>query len=256
MNNESLFKSIAPALKDKVIFTLKGVDANKELLKNSPHILINDMAYTYRIFIEKNDDGISTIPITNEIMKLMQLDLKSLHALAQQNTPNILPAKFRSMNSVIFELMGIDENDPAAKIMDLRESEKFFILSNNENVNGAAAIFYPGQLDLIMKEVKNEFYVLPSSTHEVLIVPKSENISSYKELEKMVKEVNNTEVLPEEILSYNVYEYNGNSKELLLAKDSEKQVESSLIQGKSTFDKMIESQHPSMDLDVDAGYDM
>ena len=61
-----------------------------------------------------------------------------------------------------------------------------------------------------------DFYILPSSTHEVLIVPKDEMVD-LKELEKMVQSVNQEMVAAEEFLSDHVYEYDAQSHELSIA---------------------------------------
>ena len=52
----------------------------------------------------------------------------------------------------------------------------------------------------------DKFYILPSSVHEVIIV--SPQIAmNIEALREMVNSVNATEVSPDEVLSYNVYEY-------------------------------------------------
>ena len=62
----------------------------------------------------------------------------------------------------------------------------------------------------MMKKIGEIFpegvYILPSSVHEVLIIPK-ENAPSPKELGEMVREVNRAEVAREEVLSDRIYEY-------------------------------------------------
>ena len=52
------------------------------------------------------------------------------------------------------------------------------------------------------------YYILPSSIHEVLLVKQSEGYN-LEALREMVKEVNRTEVRPEEILSSCIFKYNG-----------------------------------------------
>lgn len=57
------------------------------------------------------------------------------------------------------------------------------------------------------------FYVLPSSIHEVLIVPDNGDMQA-KELESMVKEVNATQVAPADLLSDKVQYYDRAAKTL------------------------------------------
>lgn len=78
-----------------------------------------------------------------------------------------------------------------------------FIVTNKSGNFGAISII-PALEEL--RERFGEFYVLPSSLHEVLVVPKSfHDVSS--ELTTMVQEVNDTQVHQTEILSDHVYEF-------------------------------------------------
>ena len=58
-----------------------------------------------------------------------------------------------------------------------------------------------------------DYFVLPSSVHEVLIMPKSEDMDP-KELRNMVQDVNATQVAEGEILSDQVYEYDAKTHKL------------------------------------------
>ena len=63
--------------------------------------------------------------------------------------------------------------------------------------------------DLLKKvsiQIESHLYIIPSSVHEVLIIPKVGNITS-EELNKMVREVNESDLEREDILSDHVYEY-------------------------------------------------
>lgn len=81
-----------------------------------------------------------------------------------------------------------------------------YVLSNKLKNYGAACIAYPYILDMLAGVLKENFYVLPSSVHEVIIVPESSQIRQ-SELERMVREINETQVPEEEILSNHAYFY-------------------------------------------------
>ena len=63
-----------------------------------------------------------------------------------------------------------------------------------------------------------EYYVLPSSIHETIIVPKNASMNA-TELKNMVMEINGKEVSPDEVLTDSVYEYDARSKTLTIAND-------------------------------------
>ena len=63
------------------------------------------------------------------------------------------------------------------------------------------------------------YYLLPSSIHEMIIVPKDGNISP-KELGEMVRNVNETEVAREEVLSDRIYEFDKEKRQLCQVPES------------------------------------
>lgn len=78
------------------------------------------------------------------------------------------------------------------------------IVSNKEKAYGAAGII--GAIGKFKRNNKDGFYVIPSSIHEVLVLPKDGNRTK-DEFDTMVREVNAIELAPEEILSDHAYEF-------------------------------------------------
>lgn len=58
-----------------------------------------------------------------------------------------------------------------------------------------------------------DLLILPSSTHEVLLLP-DDQARGYDFYKEMVREVNTTQVDPEEILSFNLYRYDRGKGEI------------------------------------------
>ena len=88
----------------------------------------------------------------------------------------------------------------------MRPEDRMYILTNIYKVNGASMLLDSDMMQKVMEEVGSDFFILPSSSHEVLIVPADSGMQS-SDLEMMVREVNDTEVSDTEILSYHVYRY-------------------------------------------------
>lgn len=81
-----------------------------------------------------------------------------------------------------------------------------FVLSNKRKINGASIILYNEQLAQLSEKLNDDLLIMPSSIHEVLVVPASSMNAT--DLKQMVREVNDTEVSEQEILGYSVYRYN------------------------------------------------
>ena len=62
-------------------------------------------------------------------------------------------------------------------------------------------------LPKLKKKYDNGFFVIPSSIHEVLVVPNNDQVEGSMELTKIVKEVNATALSPAEILSDKAYSF-------------------------------------------------
>ena len=80
------------------------------------------------------------------------------------------------------------------------------ILTNSRKTYGACSILYPGMLEQLAERIGGDYYMIPSSVHEFLLVP-AEREQDREELKKMIAEVNRTELPPEEVLSDHLYLY-------------------------------------------------
>lgn len=81
-----------------------------------------------------------------------------------------------------------------------------YVLSNSLRNYGAACIAYPHIMETIGEILQEDYYILPSSIHEVVIVPYTREISR-REMDDMVRDINETQVADEEVLSNHVYLY-------------------------------------------------
>ena len=79
-----------------------------------------------------------------------------------------------------------------------------YVITNHENRNGAIGVLNSAIMDYAAEKL-GDFYILPASIHEVLLVVKDSELDA-ESLQNMVREVNN-DVLPDELLSDHIYEY-------------------------------------------------
>lgn len=77
--------------------------------------------------------------------------------------------------------------------------DTLLVLTTEDGRLGASALFYPGMKEKIGEIVGKDYFVLPSSIHEVLIMPDNGQMTPM-ELAKMVKEINDNEVSPQDLL--------------------------------------------------------
>jgi len=194
-------------MRSKIVYKLIHAKKNESLLNKMPYIAYLDFAIVFYILFEVDDSGTATIPITHELIQLWDVSVDEVQQCAFCNAPSLLPASFKPMQIVIDELMGTNYSEQEA-IEDL-----MFVLTNSLRSFGAACILYDGMLDKISEEIGENFYILPSSIHEMIIVPES-NSPSREHLNEMITEVNQTQVDEEEFLSACVYYYDRTTRTL------------------------------------------
>ena len=83
---------------------------------------------------------------------------------------------------------------------------KMYVLTNMTSSNGAGAIFCGELLEKIQTKLDSDYYLLPSSIHEVIIVP-DEGGYDREELDMMVKTINMTEVNSNDRLADHAFYY-------------------------------------------------
>lgn len=187
-------------IQSKIVYKLILAEKNEVLLQRTPHVTYLDFAIVFYILFEVSDNGTATIPITNELLELWNTDLQEIYEIACENTKRLLPATFKPMRVVIEEILGNQCNNTVL------EDDMMFVLSNPLRSFGAASILYEGTLADVGKQLGENYYILPSSIHEVIIVPESKS-PTLEDLNDMVMEINETQVDVEEVLSEHVYYY-------------------------------------------------
>lgn len=188
-------------MKSKLAMEVVSADRNAEMLENVPHEQMEDMAVVYRLILGQDSEGRGSVLVTNDLMEQFGVTHEQLHEDAMINAPEIRPSEIRGISVVMTEMMGsgmIPEIDPA--------DEQMFVAGVSDNIHGAGVIAYPNFFEDAAEKLGGDFYVLPSSIHEVFLVRDNGEMTA-KDLEAMVREVNATQVAPEEQLTDHVYHY-------------------------------------------------
>ena len=171
-------------VKEHIVYKLIRRDANEELLKQIPYEPFLDLAVVYYIQIDHTRFGSAAIQIRNEHLRYWRVEKEEIRRLAEKNTPRIYPAQIQ-------------------KIV------RFMYVATNEQCSlGAAVMRYPDFREKVRGMIRGDFYILPSSIHEVILVPESFGLEPER-MQEMVKEINQTGVAPEEVLSDSVYYFDG-----------------------------------------------
>ena len=214
------------SVEDNIRLKLVSADMNKEYLEGKPHKLIEDLAVVYYVDLGDNDQfGKASVPITDNLLKVYGITAEELHDITTKNMEASVTPQFQDMESMLRETMlqGLPPEMPqdmkdqiVEGVMAGQGAPSMYVLTNEDKLNGAAMILNPEAMEMVREAVGDDFFILPSSIHECLIVPKTDDVS-LEALENMVKEVNANEVAPGERLSDHVYEYDAEERSIVRA---------------------------------------
>ncbi|MDY6308752.1 MAG: DUF5688 family protein [Oribacterium sp.] len=173
---------------------------HQELLKNAAHLEVEDLSMIVHAIAPQSDGTTKHLLVTDIGLEAMGIDrnifLQDAIAASERNYPG-------SIEQLSSFLVGRD--DGAASML--------FVASMPDMSNGAGVIMYPDFMDKAAKELGGDFYVLPSSIHEVLLL-RDDGVVSLEDLKDIVRTVNRMEVAPDERLSDNVYHFDAAERKL------------------------------------------
>lgn len=191
-----------------IIYKLINYEQNQELLKDLPHFRFLDLAVVFCCFLSDTPHGAATILIQKQHLALWSISADALYELAKKNTPILLPYQLKRMEDIVKaicpDFAGVPKNAPA-----------MYLLTNTEKLYGASAMLYPDILSQFADSIQSDLYLLPSSIHETLILPKNA-LCRIAEINQMIQDVNQSQVLKEETLSDHAYIFERSSKAIRL----------------------------------------
>lgn len=193
------------SVKDKITCRLINAKLNEKYLADKPHTFVEDLAVIYSIYLKPD----ASIPITNDLMEShWGVTVKDLHDIALSNMEKVNPSKIMNIEEILTSSFGI----PASPMVI-----PMYVLTNETKIYGASVILNPDMLEKAAETLgTDDFYILPSSVHEVIVIPA--DMGEDEEFMDMVWEINRSEVLPEEVLSDNIYAYDSKERTFYIVK--------------------------------------
>ena len=191
-------------VRSRIIFKLINTEKNRELLRDVPYIPFHDLSIVFQCLVSEERFGNASILIHNVHLQLWKVNARELYECALENTPLLQGYELADMNTVLEEMKalgGIDDEE----IEDMQQEVPMYVLSNKSRINGASCILYKDILKDFAMVVDKDLYV-PSSIHEVILLP-SDGTQESEQLKEMVREINQSQVEKEEVLSDSVYYY-------------------------------------------------
>lgn len=190
-------------IKNNLFVELINKEMNTTIAGICAHQDINDLMIIPRYKCIQEKDKIGSFIVSRKFQtEILQMTDDELLNIAKKNTFNqeyLCKGAYQTMG----DTLGID--------LDMPMHEKLYVLSNSKKLYGATALVNPKVMNNVQETInEKEFFIIPSSIHEVMIVPSS-FVDDPADLKGMIAESNDdtTTINNKDILSYNIYRYNG-----------------------------------------------
>lgn len=201
------------SIKDKLSVRLIEMDRNSKFKEKVP---VRALDCGLGVIADINLGNGYRTTINYKLGDEYKYDYEKLFDTALENAARMDRPKLVNMNSALFNNWNYNllEEDGTARYWE--DDNSMYVLSTESGNCGASALFYPGVLERIAEYFRVSFFILPSSIHEVIILPDTGQ-HAVEGLSQMVKQANGTVVQPNEVLSDNVFYYSYNNSELSIA---------------------------------------
>ena len=164
-------------VKDNLTVRLLEKKRNREFLMNTPHVSVgHGLAVIADINMGEDRGGDWRIAVNNNVLETLEVDKETLFAQAMKNSAVVEPAMLIDMNSALFSperVNLLDREEPIAP----EDIGGMYVLTNASGSLGAAALFYPDVKEKAAELLGSDYYILPSSVHEVILVPDAPGIT-------------------------------------------------------------------------------
>jgi len=205
---------------DKLTMQMVEGERNKVRLKDLVYRPVdNGIVMIPYIEIARDDDGGSyRTAVTKDMAREFDYDIDMLLDRAFEN----LVAK---NEPALYEMGVFDDNpqtrNPMCEEFEINPFHGMYILTNNRKDEGASVLFYPGMDARIGELLGSNYFALPGSLHEFIIVPDN-GLHDAEKLRQVVKEANATIIPPNEVLSDRVLYFDREKNKLYEPKGRER----------------------------------
>jgi hypothetical protein len=202
----SLFTDFAKA-SPHIVMRLVSRARNASLLKTVPFFRFQDLAVLFYCMVYANGETQANILIHRDHLSLWDIDADELYRLAVENTARLLPPQIIPMSRVL------QENASCGGEELTEQGLPMFILTNEYRTHGATTLLYDGLLSQLAEKFESDLIVLPSSVHETILLPISDpDEADFAHYNRLVQEVNETQLADDEVLSDHAYLFSREEK--------------------------------------------
>ncbi len=210
-------------IKDMLVTKAINKDLSREYLKDVPHKEFGDLAIITQIRLAAFEGNQASITVRNDMMDRWGVSLDDMIAIATKNDLTISEPRLSPMQDILSTMMFGENFDQNTFLPEDHSKEAMYVLSTEDKINGAKLLNQPELLEQISEFLDSDLIILPSSIHELIVVPDNGVMEfNEKEMTSMIRDINASEVHPDEVLADHPIHYSKDEKILFFEKDGER----------------------------------
>ncbi len=193
-------------IRHKLFIRLFSQELHQEYLKRGPYEEYCDLAVTAHIAVSRKGGEVASTIVTHEMLEKYGISKEQLFHDAKESSMELFPEQ-------VFPIGNLFEMSRAFSDYMCRH----LVVTNEIRLNGAAVLFYPGELERLAELVGQSYFIAPTSLHEVVISPY--NPEKRTMMNETIRDLNRDATDPEDWLSDHVYLYDAETGELQSVSD-------------------------------------
>lgn len=188
-------------VKDRIILKVINTERNQNLLRSVPSVPVGELGLSAVFYITLlTGEMNAVILVKNDFLATWNKDVSDLVSQAEENANKFLNFSIRDLGQVLSELMDLSEND-------VLNAPALYILTDETSTLGASQLYFKDKIREFALQYECDVYILPSSIHELLLLPVSCTDMDVESLREMVISVNATAVSDMDFLYDGVFKY-------------------------------------------------
>ncbi|MBQ0059124.1 MAG: hypothetical protein KBS83_04080 [Lachnospiraceae bacterium] len=169
---------------------------NEVMLRDTPHMDFLDLAVVYYVKVTMPDGEVGGFLVKDRELESWGMTQEEVHELALEN----------GVNHAEVDLMDMAQLSLCTGLDNHGFNPPMYVMTTSARLFGASILLNPQLFIALAEAFGEDVLIIPSSIHELIVMPES-YCSGIDNLRLTIKEVNSTEVEPDEVLSFNVYRY-------------------------------------------------
>ena len=152
------------AVEERIYHKVVNYEKNRKLLDDVPYFRWHDLAVIFYYAMEEAAFGRASILIHNNHLDMWGQPAEAVYRTACRNMKQHMPDLVLPMCRLLEDTMGI-------RMEESENSMPLYVLTNRERIFGASAMLYSDKVRKLAEELNTDLLILPSSVHEVLLLP-------------------------------------------------------------------------------------